>query len=335
MTVLSKFAEPAHIEPFNNYYFYRSCWKNALYNLMTSPEHEPTPTSRRKFLVAGSFETADGWGIWGTQGKKDPNFFFEDWCQSHVWIEDEDGRIWDHLSEEYNDHIDKLVPHMLKHKLNNGKTVAVRIPMGGIDINGMTNAEIEATYGFRYIPAPEVCQGHILSHTQQKWLPYKPYNFWTGKQYSEGWIGLGYKADTIRQQIGKNAVFYSINKLAPAICEGDKEAQLWWRAFWQQPVDTERFDYYIAEMGEETLTRRSSPQLVAEATEWIKTGKAAPSLKAWMSEVIDAVRADPEDDLTSALASITEGFTRKGLPVAGKSFTFGNIRAEVITSTAV
>jgi hypothetical protein len=330
MTVLSKFAEPFHFEAFDNYYFYRSCWKNALHNLMTSPEHAPTPTSRRKFMVAGSFETVDGWGIWGTQGKKNPSYFFEDWCQSHVWIEDEDGRIWDHLSDEYNDHIDKLVPYMLKHKLNSGKTVAVRIPPGGIDINGMTNAEIEATYGFSYIPAPAECQGHIFAHTHQKWLPYKPYNFWTGTKYVEGWIGLGYKADNIRQQISKNDVFYKLNKLPEAIIKGDKTAQLWWRDFWQQPVDTGRFEYYIAEMGEETLTRHKPPRLIAEATEWIKTGTAAPSLKAWMSEVIDDENKEPED-LSNYFASLADSVAAGGIPPAGRTFTVGNITATVMS----
>ena len=335
MVAHSKFAEPVQIEPFNNYYFYRSCWKNALYNLMTSPEHAPTPTSKRKFLVAGSFETADGWGIWGTQGKRNPKFFFEDWCQCHVWIEDEDGRIWDHLSEEYNDQLDKMLPNMLKHNIKSGKSIAVRIPPGGIDIDGMTNAEIEATYGFRYIPAPAECQGYIFSHTHEKWLPIRPYNYWTGTQYVEGWVGMGYKAERIRQQIAKNSLFYSVHKLPAAILTGDKEAQLWWRDFWRQPLDKERFDYYIAEMGEDTLTRHKTAAENADAFDWIETGVATPELGAWMSRVIDNEYDDPSSEMNSAIASIVNGISRNGIPKMGETFNFGNIVANVIHRTVV
>lgn len=332
MTVLSKFADVAQFEPFNNYYFYKACWKNALYNLMTSPEHLPTPTSRQKTLVAGSFETVDGWGIWGTAGKKDPQAFFDDWCQCHVWIEDEDGRIWDHLSEQYNDHIDKLAAALTKRG-KDAKTKAVRIPPGGIDINGMTNAEIEATYGYSFVAAPLECQGHIFANTHKKWLPIKPYNFWTGTQYVEGYIGMGYKAATIPQQIDKNNIFYSLNKLPEAIF-GDKKAQLWWRDFWQKPIDRSRFDYYIAEMGETTLTHNKPARLIEEAFEWIETGVLAKSLGGWMSEVIDEkTNRTPLEDISDAMASIAEGIFKSGIPTKGQSFSFGNFRADVISST--
>jgi hypothetical protein len=322
----SKFAEPTHFEPFNNYYIWLNCWKSAIYNLFTAPEHLPTPESRRKMIVAGSFSTVDDWHIWGGEGKIDPSYFLEDWCACHVWIEDEDGRIWDHLSDNLNVCIQKY------ERTKNVKSKVITIPMGGIEINGMTNAEIEAAYGFSYHPAPAECQKFILENAYCKWLPIRYYNYWTGSVFVEGWVGMGYKCDNMKEQIKKNNMFYNLRKL-PQACLGEKQHQLWWRDFYSQPLDKSKYDYYFMEMGNETLTRYKTAEENAEAFEWIETGIAPPTLGKWMDEVIDKRNnTSNTGDLDEFFAALTGDLATGRIPEAGETFTFGNFTANVVSS---
>jgi hypothetical protein len=287
MTVLSKFAEPAQFEPFNNYYFYGRCWHNALYNLMTAPQHAPVEGKTLSRLVAGSLETADGHGIWGTDGLKNPQAFLDDWAACHVWVEDGDGRIWDILSEQYNEVVSKRL-----QRANKTSSIATHIPTGGIEIEGMTALEIEQTYGYRFIPAPAHCQGHIFSECFNKWLPYRPYNFHTGKHFSEGWVGFGYRAPTIGRQREKNALFQRIHKFGEAIFGTSREAHMWWRTeVWGKGADTKHFHYHITEMGEDMLTGTGLEPLVEV---YLNTGFCHADLGKYIAKSINGKREEPD-----------------------------------------
>jgi hypothetical protein len=303
MTVLSKFAEPAHIEPTNNYYYFKRCWHNALYNLMTSPEHAPADDKPLHRLVAGSLETADGHGIWGVEGLKNPQAFLDDWGACHVWVEDGEGRIWDLLSEEYND----VVSKRLKMS-NKTSSVATHITAGGIEIEGMTSLEIERAYGFRFVPAPAHCQGHILSHCFKKWMPFRPYNFHTGKHFSEGWIGFGYKAITMARQMEKTALFQRIHNFFEAIIGSDREAQIWWRTeVWGKPADTKYFHYHTNDMGEDMLTGAGFDSMVED---FINKDICGDALKEYMNKSINAYNDEPDwSDVLEVISRHADGVT--------------------------
>jgi hypothetical protein len=318
MTVLSKFAEPVQNEPFNNYYFYGRCWHNALYNMMTAPQHAPVEGKPLSRLVAGSLETADGHGIWGTDGHNDPQAFLDDWAACHVWVEDGDGRIWDILSEQYN----VVVGKRLK-RAGKTTTVATPIPAGGIEIEGMTALEIEQTYGYRFIPAPANCQGHIFANCFSKWMPYRPYNFHTGKHYAEGWIGFGYKAPTMERQKQKTELFQRIHKFGEAITGTSHEAQMWWRTeVWGKPADTKYFHYHLSEMGEDMLTGTGLEPLVEV---FANTGFCFADLGKYISKSINAYKDEP--DLSDIIASFCENAPIRQI----RSMVMGGLAVSEIT----
>lgn len=255
MVAFSKLAEPVQTEPFNNYYFYQRCWYNSFYNLFNSPDHLPKPGGSLHRLVAGALLTSEDIAIWGMKGYKDPKNYFDDYSASHVWIEDGEGRIWDILGEEYNTTIAQRI--RLGGKCHNPRGVkvskAIHIPTGGIEIEGMTSREIQSAYGFRYAPTTAEAQAHIIANAFAKWLPFKPYNFHTGKNYAEGWIGLALSAPTSKERMEKQNAWKLDCNFADAVLGLSATAQAYWRDLLKSPPDLLTYDYHIAEMGDVML----------------------------------------------------------------------------------
>lgn len=309
MVAFSKPMPNTDITPADNYYFYGSCWHNALYNLTHSTEHEPKVNEPPHRIVAGSMTTADKRPIpiWGKDGLADPANYLKDWASSHVWIEDADGRIWDYLPDSYNESIVFIAE---KYRLPRSKTVKP-IPAGGIDINGMTNAEIERTYGFRFHPAPQYAQNYILGNAYSKWIPIAPFSFWLDGEILEGWLHLGTQiphepnSKDIREMILRNAMLKEELNFNGAIGLGghsDAKALAYLRYYFSTiALDIPSLTIDMDGIGWRTLTIPGDDEHNEMVKDFMRTGQPPASLLTKIQYWMDNMRGN-ETDVTEMIA---------------------------------
>jgi len=69
---------------------------------------------------------------------------------SHVWLEDEDGNVWDYVFEHYNHYAE----------VNTGRS----LPAASFMLTGVSKQDADEIYGVRYAPVSKSLQKRIANH---------------------------------------------------------------------------------------------------------------------------------------------------------------------------
>jgi hypothetical protein len=139
------------------YYEQRNCFWDAYIN-----QQRLARAGIKAKIVCGSlgfrilrhvhYPAGDHW-LFGMAGSK-YKYFVENPTDSHVWVEDEDGGVYDFFHEEY-----------LEDYKRHGLTIGVR---GGCAIDGIQKSELRNTYGMIYEAADRKTQDYIWSYWKRE-----------------------------------------------------------------------------------------------------------------------------------------------------------------------
>jgi len=211
------FSKPLNEPGFNAF----QCWNDALYKLLTLPEHAPETRHR---LMTGSLRFHGvGRYLWGGSDE----VISENTADSHTWIEDEEGRVWDWL------------PASLNHA-----RCPIIIPPEGLLINGLTKADITHRHRLYYEPAPEHICHKVFLYAFIEGIPWKPRtDRWVQTKDRPGYIfirplprvfGVATTPKTkLAAQKKMGALLTSLN--AERLYQGDTATLQAWRDFYADP----------------------------------------------------------------------------------------------------
>ena len=135
------------------------CFHNATYNLLHLKEHRTSGSQLPHRLAAGALTTTR-FNLFGSSGITNPSFWDTNPTDSHCWIEDRDGNIWDFITPEAAERINNMSKRPI-------------ISTHGAEIRGLSPKTILSRYGLMYHNAPHKQQLKIYMSAWTQYIPFK------------------------------------------------------------------------------------------------------------------------------------------------------------------
>jgi len=215
---------------------YRHCWADAFYNLVTNAAHAPTPGKTTHRLAAGAVATTKGHCFYGSATNNPVDYFMKP-TDAHCWIEDSDGRIWDHIHPEW-------------------ARFGVSVPPEGVDIAGLTAAEIKRKHNLCYTRTADLAIAYIYQYAFEDYMPLCPrYDGEVAMTVSPGYHDFtmappALKPITICTERRKRFNDWRTKDMDfDRLIDGDIRTLERWRTFYTQPLDRSRFSPVVTFYG--------------------------------------------------------------------------------------